>query len=496
MRYRSNIRTSEINELIRKVQEKRYGKYLYKVSLTKVRGFENQVVTFDFPVTALIGPNGGGKTTILGAVACAYKSIRPRFFFARSGRLDETMQDWKIEYEVIDKRLNPRDTVKRSARFHRSRWTRDAFTRSTAVFGVSRTVPAIERTEMKMCATNGFEVEPANEEPISSLVSEHVQRILGKDISSYSHIRVDNRGRVSLLTGVTKDGSKYSEFHFGAGESSVIRMVMAIEALEENSLVLIEEIENGLHPIATVKMVEYLINVARRKSVQAIFTTHSNDALMPLPNSAIWSALEGTVSQGKLKIESLRAIQHELDARLVAFVEDEFAAEWVKAMLRSHGGIAVDLVEVHPMAGDGTAVKVNVTHNIDPSRTCESVCFIDGDSEQIENLDNRVYRLPGQKPEAYIYDSVLEKLSEVKGKLAVALHHHFQNQEEVATLLEKVRVENLDPHIIFSQAGEQLGLLSEEVVRGAFLSIWTETHADEVRRLIDPILDLVNQYVG
>lgn len=47
-------------------------------------------------------------------------------------------------------------------------------------------------------------------------------------------------------------------------------MVTIIEAAPPNSLILIEEIENGLHPIATQRMVEYLIEVAERKSVQAI----------------------------------------------------------------------------------------------------------------------------------------------------------------------------------------------------------------------------------
>ena len=43
---------------------------------------------------------------------------------------------------------------------------------------------------------------------------------------------------------------QYSEFNFGSGESSVIRMVADIESQRENALVLIEEIENGLHPLA------------------------------------------------------------------------------------------------------------------------------------------------------------------------------------------------------------------------------------------------------
>ena len=66
-------------------------------------------------------------------------------------------------------------------------------------------------------------------------------------------------------------------------------------------------------------MVEYLLEVAERKSVQAIFTTHSNDALKPLPAQGIWAALGGKVFQGKLDIAALRAITGQIDAKLVVF---------------------------------------------------------------------------------------------------------------------------------------------------------------------------------
>jgi len=89
--------------------------YLLKVSLSKLRGFAGNTVTFDFPVTALVGPNGGGKTTTLGAAACAYTSIKPRQFFSKSAKLDDSMADWRIEYELIDRSINQNDSVRRTA---------------------------------------------------------------------------------------------------------------------------------------------------------------------------------------------------------------------------------------------------------------------------------------------------------------------------------------------------------------------------------------------
>jgi len=156
--YRSEIRSSQINQLTERVRERNYERYLRKVVLAEVRGFHGEVVEFDFPVTAIVGPNGGGKTTILGAAALAYTSIKPRQFFAKSGTFDASMLNWRIEWELIDRSISRRDTFRRTATFKSSKWYRDKLERPAVVFGVSRTVPASERIELRKCASNHFSV--------------------------------------------------------------------------------------------------------------------------------------------------------------------------------------------------------------------------------------------------------------------------------------------------------------------------------------------------
>lgn len=129
----SQIRHSQINALLEKAKKRNYGKYLTKINLKRLRGFQAAIVSFDFPVTALVGPNGGGKTTVLGAAACAYKGIAPRRFFAKSGRLDDSMSDWTIEYELVDKDITPTDIVRRTASFRQLKWSRDALDRHIIV---------------------------------------------------------------------------------------------------------------------------------------------------------------------------------------------------------------------------------------------------------------------------------------------------------------------------------------------------------------------------
>jgi ABC-type multidrug transport system ATPase subunit len=485
--YRSEIRDSTINQLLEKARERNYGKYLPKLVLRRMRGFTEEPVSFDFPVTAVIGPNGGGKTTILGAAGCAYKDVSPRQFFAKSGPFDESMQNWSVEYELVDKEVNARDVVRRTASFKNMRWRRDALERPVLVFGVSRTVPANERRELQQCASTTFKVPAGRIEDLAGPVKSAVEKILGKDISGFRRIMVDKSGRVSLLSGSTPDGDQYSEFHFGAGESSVIRMVAAIEAAPEQALILVEEIENGLHPLATIRMVEYLIDAAKRKRIQAVFTTHSNDALLPLPSKAVWVATQDRIFQGKLDIQSLRAITGQVRSQVVVFVEDEFAKTWVEAILRQHENVALDHVEVHAMEGDGTAVSMHTYHNENPAIDTPSLCFIDGDSEQSEDVDRGIFRLPGEAPESYVFDSVVDAWDEYGGKLTVAVLQPFHRSEKVKAILKDVRNTNRDMHLLFSQVGEKLGLIPEQTVRAAFANIWAQAHPHAVRDLLAPV---------
>lgn len=487
---KSEIRQSEIEDLLTKVRKNDYGKYLKEIRLNKVRRISEETITFDFPVTALVAQNGGGKTTILGAAALAYKDIKPSLFFTKSGKLDNSMANWNIEYILTDKSVNAKDSIKKTAAFKDLRWRRDKFLeRSVLNFGVSRTVPAMERTELKKCATKVFEVSDSAIKNFEEAVCNNVEKVLGKNIAGYKQIDVDSNGRIKLLTGVKED-QEFSEFHFGAGESSIIRLIMEIEAASENSLVLIEEIENGLHPIATTKLVEYLIEVAKRKKIQSIFTTHSDYALLFLPNEAIWSVHDGKLQQGKLKIATLREIQYVEHTSLIVYVEDDFTRKWIEAIFRQ---LKIDLkcIEIHALGGDGNAVKANNANNDNPAKKAPSVCFIDGDSAQEADAAKHIFRFPGFYPEEYPYDQILKQFDTLGLKLCVALGWDNDSQKELKEKMEKVKRETRDYHLIYSKLGMELNLLGEDAVKNAFLNIWCQHHLEECRELIEPINDLL-----
>jgi AAA15 family ATPase/GTPase len=393
----SQVRDSTRRRLLEKVRRNDIGKYLGSMKLEKVRSFRGDRITFEFPVTALIGPNGGGKSTILGAAACAYKSVRPGTFFPKSSVGDDSMSEWRIDYELIDKQIRPQDLIARTSKFRNRKWVRDELTdREVRYFGINRTVPAGERPKFKKLTKSSY-VFGNPIEKISEDEAIQAAAILGKNLDEFKVTKFD--GTEDFYIGSQGD-IEYSEFHFGAGESSILRMISNIESAEDNSLILIEEIENGLHPVAVRRMVDYLLDVADRKSIQTIFTTHSDAALDHLPQEAIWAAIDGHAQQGVLSVETLRAIAGRVDQKLAVFVEDEFAKSWIESIIRERLGADHQEVGVYPLAGDGNAAKTHLAHNRNPAIEFSSLCFLDGDSQIDADIENGIFKLPGGQPES------------------------------------------------------------------------------------------------
>lgn len=485
----SEIRESTKIKLLDKVRRHDYSRYLLKASIAKIRGFIGEDISFDFPVTALIGPNGSGKSAVLGAAGCAYKPVKPGTFFPKSAVGDESMSGWRVEYELIDKKASPRQLIKRTSNFRQAKWVRaDVADREVLFFGIERTVPAGEKTRYKALMRSTY-VHRTPLEKLSDEVATQVEHILGKSVADY---RVTLYGSDdTFLIGRTGD-SNYSEFHFGAGESSIIRMITRIEQAPANSLILIEEIENGLHPVATRRMVEYLIDAAERKSIQTIFTTHSDYALAPLPNEGIWASIDGKLSQGKLSVEAVRAVAGRVDKKLAVFVEDAFAKTWVDTILREVLGTAYDQVEVHAVHGDGNAVKTHLGHLRNPAIKFKSLCVIDGDSQQQNNEAEGIFRLPGAQPELAVFNAVHARIDEDLAILTVSCQRAPEAQTLVQQSIEEVARTNRDPHLLFNQLGIKIGFVPEAIVQGAFLALWVRANREFCRSLAESARKLID----
>lgn len=65
----------EIARLKQKFATNGFPQFAKSIEIDGLRGFSNLNIDFSFPVFALVGENGSGKTTILKSLACVYEQI-------------------------------------------------------------------------------------------------------------------------------------------------------------------------------------------------------------------------------------------------------------------------------------------------------------------------------------------------------------------------------------------------------------------------------------
>lgn len=67
----------------------------------------------------------------------------------------------------------------------------------------------------------------------------------------------------------------HSEKHFSLGELCVLKLLRLLTVVNNNSMIIVDELEMALHPRAQVRLLRYLQQEARTKSLTVIFSTHS-----------------------------------------------------------------------------------------------------------------------------------------------------------------------------------------------------------------------------
>jgi len=101
-----------------------------------------------------------------------------------------------------------------------------------------------------------------------------IKSILNKPLAS---VEVNSSENINFdLNSISlENGVNYTNFNMGAGEEVIISLISRLVELPDYSLVLIEELELGLHPKAQKILIEKLFHIVFTKKHQLIFTTHS-----------------------------------------------------------------------------------------------------------------------------------------------------------------------------------------------------------------------------
>ena len=341
-----------------------FGSVLCKYTVKGFRGITDITLDLEFPITALSGLNGTGKSTFCQLASCGYrksensdKRFYVRDFFPVSPADPKPFTDdasiiyiYQISQSSNLQTVNLQTVTVRRANTQWSGYKRQP-KKCVYYVGFTLYLPKIERKDLSIYG--GETIQLGSQRNIADCANTWMGKILDRPyesvhIQSYSH--KDRQAEIGMAK--TTSG-KYSENHMGCGEARVLHMINLFETAPEKSLFILEEPEISLHEHAQKKMVDYFLDVIRRRHHQIILSTHSSVILDSLPSEAR-KFLYRDEEENSLKCLSCISPAHArsiLSGRsvsaLTVCVEDSFAKSLLTEILRKFQSDLLDYVYIY-----------------------------------------------------------------------------------------------------------------------------------------------------
>ncbi|BBF80707.1 AAA family ATPase [Asticcacaulis excentricus] len=129
---------------------------------------------------------------------------------------------------------------------------------------------------------------PVDLKPIQRDIISFIQSLPEQDISKLSFIREPRGGVMVQLTETFGDGERnYDASLLSDGTLRVLAISAAMLSAIEGSIVVIEEIDNGVHPSRAKHLLEKIQQIAEKRNIRVLLSTHNPALLDALPDSAI-----------------------------------------------------------------------------------------------------------------------------------------------------------------------------------------------------------------
>jgi predicted ATP-dependent endonuclease of OLD family len=269
---------------------------LAEIRIRNLRGIRDLRVPFDYPVCVLAGPNACAKSTVLFACACAYQvpGRRPREFIPstrfsnftnrqQQPELPDTEPRTELEFHYLDRGNRGSMAWRRGKSWNRSflgraggaQPVRDVYLRTLANRTNQSEVRSITQLARKQIEARTLSAE--------MLIFAY--RILSWRYRNLGVIsaRATNDLLFAALDDVASTG--YSESHMSSSERAILRISRDISHLR-NALVLIDEVDTGLHPYTQQQTMLEVQRSALRNDLQVIVASHSPVVLDSVPPHA------------------------------------------------------------------------------------------------------------------------------------------------------------------------------------------------------------------
>jgi len=323
---------------------------LLSFNATKLKGITNlnDLNFTPHSVTAILGANCIGKSSLLHAIASCYQP--EEIEKSENHKISEYLKPnphalwqgtkFKIEFEFED-RANQGVIQKESKEFCKNsdRWSprydRRPF-RNVFYVGIHTTLPILEYINfIKYKSTHGsqrirYETRELTDD-ISRLVREKASYIFNRDYTKIYQHKVQKWSED--LYGLSCNDKIYSQISMGAGEQRVLKILSTVFNAPPSSIILIDEIDLLLHEYAFQRIIEVIVKRANDKRIQIIFTTHRETVLKQsniINIRYLYKCNEETKILEQLTPDALTNLTGILNKSITIYVEDLLSSRIIK----------------------------------------------------------------------------------------------------------------------------------------------------------------------
>lgn len=309
--------------------------FIKEMHITKLKGLYNLDLEFDKNLVAIMGVNGAGKSTILHALACVNnryeKGEEYKFNYFFTPTPDTTWKDSCFSVVTYDE--NEKKTSEKIFSKNKKRWINYANRSKRDIYylGVSTCIPEIEIEKTKSFIN--YISNQDNGKNAKNVIND-ASYILNKN---YADLLLNKTSKKKYIGVSTEEGFSYCSLSMGAGEQRVIKILQMIYDAHQYSMILVDELDLLLHADAFRKLVKKLYEIASKKHIQIIFTTHSME-MIELTEFAdiryIERKPEKYVVYDSIKPDLLYSLSGKKIKEYVIYVEDVLAEAIVRKVAK------------------------------------------------------------------------------------------------------------------------------------------------------------------
>lgn len=509
-----------------------YRRYIEYIRFPFFRNLETDTkITFDFPITFLVGKNGGGKSSTLQSLYGCPKgySLGDYWFTTELDPIKEFdknrncfiygYKDGNETNEVIKQRIHRNNDpdywetakpivgygmlnkkrfspIEKDVIYLDFRSELSAFDKFFHFLNFSSNKHKTKQDYLRFYSNKLKEAFDQNKiisyygsnrnkskVTLTNIETKIVSEILRKEFETIEIIEHNLFKDWGISIRLKQKNINYSEAFAGSGETAIVILVHKIFNAPDESLILLDEPETSLHSGAQKRLMSFLLDLCIKKKHQVVISTHSPFLIENMPDESI-KVFSTLTSTGKFIINNNRSYKeafHELEIentnRKIILVEDKTAKILVDKVLEKLGKQTQDIFEIKYLPGGADDINQRLTTIMEISENTS--VFFDGDQKKVAFPIDLLKITPNEQ------DTSAKLIALIKKQTGCEIKFHLDGGNQAKDLKEKQISDLAKKYLEYYK--ENVFYLPENIPEDI---IWDDEFAEKSLRLLHPTKDL------